>query len=422
MHDEHDRPTLILGGGFTGLFTALHLSHMHYDRPVILIDKEDHFAFKPLLYELLSGEMEADQVIPRFAALLEGNDVTFVKERVSGVDLPGRRVMLASGPGYEYGQLVLALGNCIGYSGVEGAKEHSFAFRTGNDVLVLKQHLRETLQQAAQTGDADARHRLLTVAVVGAGPTGLELAATLADWLPGCYRQLGGDTAEIRIVLLHRGTELLKGDMNYNLRQTVQMSLPKRAVPVELELETQVMAVRPDGLSLSIRGQSLRLPTATCLWTAGTDAHPLLKTLAVERDKRGQLQVTPTLQLPAFPEVFAGGDCAIDSEKPLPTVAQVAYQQGYAIAHNLKAIAEGRAPMAAEVHMRGTLMKLGVGEAAAELYDRYEIKGRLGNVLRQARYLELLPTPVHNFKATTEWLTEAIFHRMAKTARADGPA
>jgi NADH dehydrogenase len=124
--------------------------------------------------------------------------------------------------------------------------------------------------------------------------------------------------------------------------------------------------------------------------------HPLLAHLdlpAEQRDKRGQLKVTLTPQLPAFADVFAGGDCAIDSEKPLPAVAQVAYQQGYAIARNLKALEEGRPPIAAQVRLRGTLMKLGLGEGAAELYDRYEVKGHFGHLLRQVRYLELLPTP-----------------------------
>lgn len=411
---DKNAPTVILGGGFTGLFTALHLSHMHYTRPVYLLDKEENFAFKPLLYELLSGEMDSHQVIPRYEELLEGNAVRFVHGMVSAVDLLGRRVLLTSGLSYAYGNLVLALGSCAGYFGVEGAREHSFAFRTGDDVLALKRHLRECLQRAGQAEDSTERRRLLTVAVVGAGPSGLELASTLADWLPGRYRQLGGDGSEIRIVLLHRGSEILQGDMNYNLRWTVHQSLPRRVVPIELEVETQVIAVRPDGLTLNVRGTSEDLPAATCIWTAGTQAHPLLKTLVPEeqRDKRGQLRVNPTLQLPTFPEVFAGGDCAIDAEKPLPAIAQVAYQQGYAIARNLKAIAEGHSPVAAEVHLRGTLMKLGIGEAAAELYDRYEIKGHLGHLLRQVRYLELLPTPIHNFKATTEWLTDAIFHRM----------
>ena len=132
------------------------------------------------------------------------------------------------------------------------------------------------------------------------------------------------------------------------------------------------------------------------------------------RDNQGRIQVTPTLQLPDFPEVFAGGDCAVDKDNPLPATAQVAYQQAAAIARNLKAISEDGEPSPAHVRLRGTLVKLGLEESVAEIFDRFEVKGKLGHLIRQAAYLEMLPTPLRNFKATTEWLTDEIFHRIAK--------
>ena len=123
------------------------------------------------------------------------------------------------------------------------------------------------------------------------------------------------------------------------------------------------------------------------------------------------MKVTPTLQLPEFPEVFAGGDCTVDTTNPLPATAQVAYQQAATIARNLKAISEGKSPSPASVHLRGTMMKLGLEESVAEIFDRFEVKGKPGHLIRQGVYLEMLPTPVRNFKATTEWLTDEIFHK-----------
>jgi NADH dehydrogenase len=99
-------------------------------------------------------------------------------------------------------------------------------------------------------------------------------------------------------------------------------------------------------------------------------------------------------------------------QNPLPATAQVAYQQGAAIARNLKAISAGGSPSPAQVRLRGTLLKLGPEESAAEIFDRFEIKDNLGHLIRQAAYLELLPTPVENFKATTEWLADEVFHRL----------
>ena len=414
MNQSNNR-IVILGAGFTGLFTALHLSHQRCSLPTVLIDQEGRFIFKPLLYEFLSNEMKADQVWPSYEDLMYDSGVTFVQDTVQAIDLQTRQVTLTSGLHYTYSNLVLALGSITGYFGTQGAQEHSFSFRTGEDAIALGRHLRDCLQRASQTEDPQARRSLLTVVIIGAGPTGVELAATLADLLPDWYVPLGGNPQEIRVVLLNRGKEILSGDVNSRLRETAQASLQKRTVPVELLLGAAVSAVNPNQVEFKRHDQVEALAAATIVWTAGTATHPLIKNLPIpeeHRDKHGRLQVTPTLQLPDFPEVFAAGDCTVSGQEPaLPPTAQVAYQQGAAIAYNLKAIAEGHSPKPGKVNLRGTLMKLGLGEGVANIFDRFEVKGKVGNLIRQAAYLELLPTPIHNFKATTEWLTDEVFHR-----------
>jgi NADH dehydrogenase len=177
--------TVILGGGFTGLFTALHLAHSHYPRSVILIDQNDRFCFKPLLYEYFSGQMEAPQVIPRFSELLCDSGIIFVQDTVEAVDLQNQKVNLVSGNSYQYSNLVLALGSVTGYFGTEGAQVHALPFRTQQDAIAIDRHLRDCLQRALQIADPQQRLQLLTVAVVGGGPSGVEMAATLADFLPG---------------------------------------------------------------------------------------------------------------------------------------------------------------------------------------------------------------------------------------------
>lgn len=409
---------LILGGGFTGLFTALHLSHQRCPLPVVLVDQEWSFIFKPLLYEFLSGEMNVELVWPRYDKLLHNSGVQFIRDTVQAIDLHQRQVSLASGLHYTYSHLVLALGSTTGYFGIVGAQENAFPFRTGEDAIALGNHLRDCLQRATQTEDPQARRALLTVAILGAGPTGVELAATLADLLPDWYAQVDGHVPEIRIVVVQRGTEILTGDGNDRLRHTAQTALQNRTVPVELLLEAQVSAVQADRLEFQRHNQIEELAAATIVWTAGTATHPLIKALPIaeaNRDKRDRLQVTPTLQLPDFPEVFAGGDCTAYMPNPLPATAQVAYQQGAVIAHNLKALATAGSLTPAHVRSRGTLLKLGLEESAAEIFDRFEVKGKLGHLIRQATYLELLPTPIHNFKATTEWLTDEVFHRFPNT-------
>ncbi len=406
--------TVIVGGGFTGLFTALHLSNQHYPRSVILIDRNKRFCFKPLLYEYLSGDMDEQQVVPCFEELFKGSGVIFVQDPVESIDLNQRQVKLTSGDCYNYSNLVLALGSVTSYFGVEGAKEYALPFWTQDDAIAIDRHLRDCLQQAVQIEAPEQRHRLLTVAVIGGGPSGVEMAATLADLLPNWYAGLGGKPEEVRVVLLNQGNVILKGDNSSHLRETAEQELQKRAVPVQMLMEAEVTAIHPDLVKYKRDGKSETLSASTTIWTTGTSTHPLIKDLAVSdehRDKHGRLQVTPTLQLLDFPEVFAGGDCAGIKDKSLPPTAQVAYQQGQAIADNLKAIALGNDLKPASFHLRGTLLKLGLQDAVANIYDVFQIKGEVGHLIRQGTYLELLPTPIHNSKVTAKWLNEEIFHR-----------
>ncbi|PSO96368.1 MAG: NAD(P)/FAD-dependent oxidoreductase [Cyanobacteria bacterium QS_9_48_30] len=406
--------TVIVGGGFTGLFTALHLSHQHYPRSVILIDREERFCFRPLLYEYASGEMEANQVVPRFEELLRGSGVIFVQDTVQSVDLHQRQVALASGTSYDYSNLVLALGSVTNYLGVEGAKEYALPLRTQENAIAIDRHLRDCLQQAREVEDHQQRRQVLTVVVVGAGPNGVEMAGTLGDLLPKWYENLGGNQEEIRVVLLNHGPNILKGDINQSLREAAGQELQKRTVPVELVMEAEATAVRPNELEYKRHDQTETLPTATVIWTAGTHPHPLVKDLPVSnehQDKHGRLLVTRTMQLPDFQEVFAGGDCAAIEGQSLPPTAQVAYQQGNAIAHNLDAIALGRELKPAQVRLRGSFLKLGLENSVANLLERYKVTGEPGHLIRHGTYLTLLPAPIHDFQATTQWLNEEIFER-----------
>jgi len=434
--------TVVLGGGFAGLFTALHLSHQHYPRSVILIDQRDRFCFKPLLYEYFSGEMEPDQVVPRYDELLKGSGVIFVQDTVQSIDLHQRQIQLAGGDAYAYSHLVLALGSITGYFGVEGAQDHALPFRTQEDAIALDHHLRDCLQQAIQTDNETQRRRLLTSLVIGGGPSGVEVAATIADLVPKWYEAIGGNSQEVSVGLINHG-EILKGDVNSRLRETAETALRDRTVPVEMLIGAEVSAIHPGKVEYKLNQHSKEAEAGTIIWTTGTNTHPLIQSLPISdqhRDKHNRLEVLPTLQLPDFPEVFAAGDCAVALQatdqpvdeyehpqpqsdqstpaephhsnlKPLPPTAQVAYQQGATIAYNLNAIALGYDLKPAHVGLRGTLLKLGIDNGVANLFDAIQIKGEVGHLIRQGTYLELLPTPIHNFKATTEWIRDAVFDR-----------
>ena len=395
-------PTLILGGGFTGLFTALHLSHQHYKTPTILIDRSSRFIFKPLLYEFLSGEMKTKYICPRYDTLLHKSGIEFIQDTIQSIDLQQRQVQLASGLHYNYGNLVLSLGSVAAYFDVEGAEEYTLPFCTTEDAVILAKHLRNCLQRATQTPKPQ-QQALLTVAIVGAGCTGIELAATLADLLPNWYAALGSNVADIRVVVIQREKEILKGNSD-SLQQTAQTALRERKVPVEVLLKTEVIAVRRNTVVMKRNNQIEQLSAATIIWATGSEIDPLISTLSIpeaNRDKQERLKLTNNLQLLDFPEVFAGGDCTV-MEQPLPATAQVAYQQGATIAHNLQALAEGHSLLPVEIGLRENLIKLGLDESVADLFDSYQVKGHLGHLIHQAAYVDLLPTPTRNFKETVE--------------------
>ncbi|MFL9458317.1 NAD(P)/FAD-dependent oxidoreductase [Tolypothrix bouteillei VB521301_2] len=271
--------------------------------------------------------------------------------------------------------------------------------------------------QASQTKDEQQRRSLLTFAIVGAGPTGVEMAATLADLLPDWYVKLGGNIHEIRIVLINHGKTILSGDTNAPLQEIALQAFKTRSVPVELLLGVGVKAVHKESLEYQYANSSEinTLLAQTTIWTAGTAVNPLIQSLShqisVEHlDPHGLPLVTPTLQLLDFPEVFAAGDCADVQQQRQPALAQVAYQQGATIAPQLYSC-QGATPKPARVNLRGTLMKLGLNNGVANLFDKIQITGKSGDLIRNVAYLELLPTPLHDFKSTTEWLKEEIFHR-----------
>lgn len=409
---DSNQLTVILGGGFTGLFTALYLSQHRYSGRVLLIDKSERFIFKPLLYEFLNGQMDGNQVWPRYQKLLQGTDVTFLQDTLCQIDLTQRKVELVSGLHYTYTHLVLAVGGAVGYFGTPGAAEYALTFCTGEDALALRQRIVQCFQRASQTKDPQLRRKLLTIAVIGAGPAGVELVATLADSLPVFYTQFGGDPQEIRIVLMNRSADILAGDINGRLRETARTALQERVIPVELLMGATVTMLHPGQIEYTHDGQPAVLDAETIVWTAGTAVHPLIKNLPIpetDRDRHGRPFVTQTLQLINYPEVFAGGDC-VTQHLPQPALAQVAYQQGKAIAQNLIALSKGEALKDSLVSLRGTLMKLGMEEGAAEIFDRYQVKGRPGYLIRQLAYLEMLPLPSHNLKVTAEWLSDGILH------------
>ena len=388
---------VILGGGFGGLFTALDLAGA---ANVTLVSDSDHFLFTPMLYEYVSGEVEAWHIAPRYDELLEDN-VNFIQSAVTGIDLTSQTISLSSREkSLNYDVLVLAIGGITNYVGVEGAKEFSLPFRKLEHADNLRQIMVAALDRVPPDMAPQDARREVTFAVVGAGASGCELSTKMADLLNDAFqrRALQG---EPRVLLIEMGDRVVPG-MGEQIREFVDEALHKSRV--EVHTKTRVVKVGKNELTFEHDASRESLKTAGVVWTGGVKMNPLIEELDAEKNKRGLLVVKPTLQLSQHVNVFALGDIAFypDATPTLAGTAQLAFQQASLAAGNIKAYLEGK-----EMHTRhfeelGEAISLGT-ERAAVLTGGKAFGGALARQARFALYTSRLPTWHHRLRVGASW-------------------
>jgi len=388
---------LILGGGFGGLFTALELAG---SADVTLVTDADHFLFTPMLYEYLSGEVEAWHIAPRYDELLDEN-VHCLQDTVTDVDLASQIVSLANHQEkLSYDMLVLALGGVTNYAGVEGAEEFSLPFRKLAHADDLRRRMVAALDRIPpQTAPQDVR-REVTFAVAGAGASGCELSTKMADLLLDAFkrRALHG---EPRVLLIEMGDHVVPG-MGEQIRVFVEDAL--RESHVEVHTQTRVVKVTGDEVTFEHQGNREALKTAGIVWTGGVKMSPIIEKLDVEKNKRGVLIVNPTLQLPQHNNVFALGDVAFypDATPTLHGTAQLAFQQASLAARNVHAFLEGNELHTKHFEELGEAISLGT-ERAAVLTGGKAFGGALARQARFALYTSRLPTWHHRLRVGASW-------------------
>lgn len=391
---------VILGGGFAGLFTALDLAG---SGEVTLVSEEEHFLFTPMLYEYLSGEVEAWHIAPKYSELLDEN-VRFVRGLVTSVDLASQSVSLA---GYQedlqYDVLVLAVGGITNYVGVPGAEEHSLPFRKIAHADRLRQIMVDALDSLPpETPPQDVR-RALTFAVVGAGASGCELSTKMADLLlDACKRRaLQG---EPRVLVIEMGNKVVPG-MGEPIREFVEDAL--RQSHVEVHTLTRVVSVSSAGVTIEHSEDREELQTSGVVWTGGVKMNPLIEHLDAEKTHRGLLVVKPTLQLSRFDNVLALGDIAayMDASPTLAGTAQLAFQQAALAARNVKALLGGKELQTKHFEELGEAISLGT-ERAAVLTGGKAFGGAMARQARFALYTSRLPTWHHRLRVGASWFFE----------------
>ncbi len=370
-HDPHLPHVLIVGGGFGGLWAARALARAPVR--ITLVDRGNHHLFQPLLYQVATAGLSApDIAAPLRHILRRQRNVTVLMGEVTGIDAAARRAVLADGEALAYDHLLLATGATHAYFGHDEWAPHAPGLKTLDDALHIRRRILLAFERAEAERDEAARQAWLTFAVVGGGPTGVELAGTLAEiarhTLKREFRRI--DSRRARVLLLEAGPRVLS-----SFPETLSAKARRQLEKLGVEVRTGTPVEAIDGAGVTLGGE--RIAARTVLWAAGVAASPLARTLGVPLDRAGRVPVEPDLSVPGHPEVFVLGDLAAVSRedgRPVPGVAPAAKQMGRHAAAAVRARLAGKPAPAFRYRDYGNLATIGRMAAVVD-FGRLRLSG-----------------------------------------------
>jgi NADH dehydrogenase len=375
--DQQTKPcVVIVGAGVGGLLAARTLAR--YPVQITLVDRQNFHIFQPLLYQVATAGLSPDEIAAPIRWIMRSQrSVEVLMSEVRDFDLSHRVVKLEDGE-VEYDYLIVAAGASHAYFGHDEWEPFAPGLKTIEEALEIRRRLLLAFElaerQAASSDDKDREHAQLNFVVVGGGPTGVELAGTLAEIsrqvLANEFRSI--DPKRTRIVLLEGGPRVLPAYPE-DLSRTAEEQL--RHLGVEVQTSTLVTQVEPGSVHI---GES-KLPATVILWAAGVAASPLGKKLGAPVDRAGRVLVNPDLSIPGHPEVFVVGDLAAlkdENGKWLPGVAPVAMQEGKATAHNIGNELRGEPRKNFHYWNKGSLATIGRAAAVAD-FGKIHVSGFL---------------------------------------------
>jgi NADH:ubiquinone reductase (H+-translocating) len=365
---------LIIGGGFGGLYAARHFRRQRVN--VTIVDKRNHHVFQPLLYQVAMAALSPGDIASPIRWILRRQaNVQVLLGEVERVDPAGRVAHLTDGATVRFDYAIVAPGTTHAYFGHEEWRPHAPGLKTLEDALQIRRRVLLAFERAEREPDPARRVPLLTFVIIGAGPTGVEMAGALAEIarlsLAKDFRHF--DPGSSKIILLEGGPFVLSNFPD-PLRTAARRDLERLGVEVRTgEPVTSVEAGR-------VRTNKGEIVAETILWAAGVAASPLGATLGVPIDRAGRVLVQPDLTIPGHPHVFVIGDLASlagPSGRPLPGVAQVAMQMGAHAAANIMRAIEGQPLRAFSYRNLGDMATIGRASAVADL-PWIQLKGLIG--------------------------------------------
>ncbi len=395
---------IVVGGGFGGLAATQELRKAGVD--VLVIDKRNHHVFQPLLYQVATAMLSASDVCAPIRQLgRRCRNMTTILGEVTCIYVGGRQIEVETAGrlhrilSYDY--LVIAAGMRPSYFGRDEFAQYAPALKTAADAEQIRDRILGAFEAAELTDDDAERQRQLTFVLVGAGPTGVELAASIASvatqTLRADFRR--ADPRQVKIVLIEGGTRVLAG-FDPLLSEAAQIRLTTLGV-VTL-LSTHVDLVDASG----VMAGGYRIKAATVLWTAGVEPSPVIKSLTAVKDHAGRVCVGDRLQLPDHPEVFVVGDAAtlMQSGSPLPGVAQVALQQGTYAGRMIKAnTSHGALPEPFVYRDKGSMAVIGKNFAVLQT-AKIKSSGFLAWLAWATVHIVFLPQLQNRLNVQTQWI------------------
>ena len=355
---------VIVGGGFAGLWAARALARAPVR--ITLLDRGNHHLFQPLLYQVATAGLSAPNIAaPLRHILRRQKNVTVLLGEVAKIAPGEKRVQLGDGRALDYDQLLLASGATHAYFGHDDWATHAPGLKTLDDALEIRRRILTAFERAEAEDDPKRRAAWLTFAIVGGGPTGVELAGTLAEiarhTLHGEFRR--ADPRHARVLLLEAGPRVLSS-FPQSLSQKARTQLEK--LGVEIRTGVPVEQIDRDGVQLGDE----RIAARTVLWAAGVAASPLARDLGVPLDRAGRVLVMPDLSVPGHPDIFVAGDLASIQHggKSVPGVAPAAKQMGRHVARAIRARLQGHATASFRYRDFGNLATIGRMAAVVDLH------------------------------------------------------
>ncbi|WP_338722995.1 NAD(P)/FAD-dependent oxidoreductase [Devosia sp. XK-2] len=354
---------VIVGGGFGGLAAAKALARVGVE--IVLIDRRNHHLFQPLLYQVATAALSPSEVAwPIRHLLRHQNNVRVLMGTVIGIDIEQRHVLLEDGEPEPFDSLVLATGAQHAYFGHNEWERFAPGLKTVEDATAIRRKLLLALEAAEREIDPDRRRALLTFAIIGAGPTGVEMAGAIIELgrasIRGQFNSL--EPSDLRVVLIEGGERVLP---NFAPDLSDYALAALRRMGVEVELGQMVSAVDAEGVNYGER----RLATHTVVWAAGVAASPVAKWLGIEGDRAGRVTVGPDLSVAGLDNIYVIGDVASvmqDNGKPVPGVAPAAKQEGKYVAHAIEQKLNGQTPDPFRYKHAGDLATIGKSSAVID--------------------------------------------------------